>query len=168
MAKKRKAAKTATTRRGPIPRSNKQKRQTGNQTRRKTAGRPPAFKRGTMEPPEWLGELGRRKWVELLAELDEEGLIKAVDREALACYCEAVEELATAKKTLAEEGSTFTTEKGYVGQHPAVAIKNKAVARVRQFALEFGLTPAARARLRIEDGDEQSGEDKSAEGIIGF
>lgn len=66
---------------------------------------------------------------------------------ALAAYCESVADLQSAIAAIEAEGATFVTEKGYVGQHPAVAMKAAAMARIKIFAREFGLTPASRGNV---------------------
>jgi P27 family predicted phage terminase small subunit len=130
---------------------------TGNPGHRK-ANKKEARPRPTPPPPpSWLTASGKAAWKRLLPELDRLGLLTLVDGDAFAAYCEAVSQFEWATKTLAAEGMTFTTDKGYVGQHPAVAMRHKAMQLLKLFAAEFGLTPSARARLEVPAPDKDSG-----------
>lgn len=102
--------------------------------------------------PAWLGREAKREWKRIAPELERLGLIALVDRAALAGYCQAYQRWYDAEKILADEGLTFVTEKGYVGQRPEVAIANTAMKEMRAFLQEFGMTPAARTRVRSAKG----------------
>jgi len=100
--------------------------------------------------PRWLPSAAKREWRRIAPELVRLGLLTVADRAALAAYCEAWAEAIMAHETLQREGYTFETEKGYRGVHPMVAVKNKALLRMRAFASEFGMTPSARTRISVE------------------
>lgn len=100
--------------------------------------------------PDWLGEHGRAVWAELAPQLSPQGCLTNVDLPAFACYCEAWDELRASLAAIEIHGRIATSEKGGSYQHPAVGIKNKAIARIRDFSHEFGLTPSARAGLNVK------------------
>ena len=52
-----------------------------------------------------------------------------------------------AKRVLAETGPTFSTERGYTGQQPEVAISLKNRQLVRQLMNEIGASPSSRTSL---------------------
>ncbi len=105
--------------------------------------------------PAFLSENAKKEWKRVAPVLHEMGLLTEVDVAALAVYCQAYARWMEAEKTLAEEGTTFTTEKGYVGAHPAISIAKQCWATIKQFAAEFGLTPSARGRMTLPEPDQE-------------
>jgi P27 family predicted phage terminase small subunit len=112
--------------------------------------------------PEWLGDEARAEWDRIVPLLIQMEMLSEVDQVCLAAYCQATAELVIATRVLSEEGR-FVTEvvqnsKGeIVGErkkpHPALTAQRDAMGRVKAYLSEFGLTPAARARLRVlKDG----------------
>src|SRR5688572_16632889 len=73
-----------------------------------------------MEPPEILGELGRRVWETTGPQLVAAGVLTEMDRIPFERYCRAHDEVVRLDAILKEQGEYFQTEQGYVGQHPAV------------------------------------------------
>ena len=110
---------------------------------------------GVPECPEWLGDVGREKWVERIAVLSKtKDLITKLDGDFLALYCEAFEEFISSRQQIETEGSTCVSEKGGMYQHPAVGRKNKAIDRMRCFGALFGMSPSDRVGLNI-GGEEE-------------
>ena len=101
--------------------------------------------------PRYLNKIARREWRRIVPELDRLGMLTAVDGAALESYCNAYANMVQAQTVLNDEGMTFVTDTGYVGQRPEVAIVNKSLAAIKSFCAEFGLTPAGRARMAIPD-----------------
>ena len=106
--------------------------------------------------PKYLPAVARKEWRRVVPELERLGLLTCVDGAALEAYCLAYSDMVKAQETLEEEGLTFTTDKGYVGQHPAVAMKNKAMAALKSMAVEFGLTPAGRERMKVSSAQPEA------------
>lgn len=136
--------------RGPSPMPTKLKELRGNPGKRALNVNEPQPLAAKVTCPRWLPTAAKREWRRIAPELVRLGLLTLVDRGALAAYCEAWAEAIMAHETLQREGYTFETEKGYRGVHPMVAVKNKALLRMRAFASEFGLTPSVRSRLSVE------------------
>ena len=109
---------------------------------------PPPPSASPLAPPEWLGPIAVAKWTELLTLFADRGLTDERDRDACALYCDAWQQLADADVTIAAEGEYFTTEKGYIGIHPAVLKRRKAVDVIRKLGEQLGLTPRARNNLQ--------------------
>lgn len=101
--------------------------------------------------PEWLNEAARFEWDRLLPELDGAGLLKKVDMAVFAGYCDNLAMWQKANKLLEAEGFTAETARGGIRAHPAIAIRDKTLEKMKSFAVEFGFTPASRARVRAPE-----------------
>jgi P27 family predicted phage terminase small subunit len=99
------------------------------------------------DTPAWLGDVAAAKWAQIHALLAELRLIDDRDRDAVALYCDAWQQLADANATIKKKGEYFETDKGYVGLHPAVLKRRKAVDVIRKLGEQLGLTPRARTNL---------------------
>lgn len=104
--------------------------------------------------PEWMPAEGKREWRRIVKELEAMGILHKCDRSALVAYAEAWAHFVAAAKTLAEEGLLVTLPSGIKQQNPAVAIKNKASERLEKLAAQFGLTPASRANVKKDKGQD--------------
>jgi P27 family predicted phage terminase small subunit len=79
------------------------------------------------------------------------GTCKAVDATALGAYCEAVARLQTACQVIAAAGLLLKDpDTQVIRKNPAVAQARDASHEVRLWAREFGLTPSARAGIRVD------------------
>lgn len=108
--------------------------------------------------PKYLSKIARKEWKRVVPELDRLGILTCVDGAALEAYCNAYANMVEAQTYLNENGWSFVTDKGYVGQRPEVAIVNKSLAAIKAFCAEFGLTPSARARMAIPGKPEAEDE----------
>lgn len=106
--------------------------------------------------PRHLDKEARAEWRRISKELLQLGLLTAVDRAALAAYCQCWSRWVYAETKLANlEGDwTFTTDTGYESVTPWLSIANKAMAEMRAFITEFGLSPAARTRIQVKPEDK--------------
>jgi P27 family predicted phage terminase small subunit len=131
--------------RGPKPEPKALKLFKGTRFKRPDSVEPPA---SAISPaPEWLGLHGRAKWEEVGPHLAAVGLFALIDGGALAQYCGAWDEFHDADQIVRESGLTYHSDKGNILANPAVAIRQKARAAIRQWGGEFGLSPAARVSL---------------------
>lgn len=114
------------------------------------------FEPGTPRKPSWLSAAAKVEWDRIVPELQQANLLSVVDRVALAAYCQAWAELEITTTVVEDEGRVvkepIQSASGQVighvlKAHPAVRMQRDAFNRVRQFLTEFGLSPAARARL---------------------
>ena len=116
--------------------------------------------------PTWLAKEAKREWRRIAAELESLGLLTRVDRAALAAYCQCYARWVEAEAELVPFSGdgrmqlTTTTDKGNVIQHPAVGIANKAMAEMRAFLTEFGMTPAARTRINAKPREDKGAKTK--------
>lgn len=103
---------------------------------------------GTTTPPRGLGPAGRARWKAVVKQLTELGVLTVLDVGALTTYCRAHDEIAKCDRVLAKDGEYFSTEGGYIGQHPAVNQRFKWLDVKRRYEGEFGLTASARCGLK--------------------
>lgn len=102
------------------------------------------------EPPRSIKGTALRVWAETVEALEELGILDQADGGILALYCEARAELSWATYKVRREGRLVKRPSdGAMRPHPAIAIKNAAALRAGKFAAELGLSPTARARLRV-------------------
>lgn len=111
-------------------------------------------------PPKSLKPIARKLWRELVPQLEAANLSARVFRPALEGLCQAYQRAVEAEEAIVKLGTTFTTEKGYVGVRPEVSIAQKAWNQVRSFCQEFGLTPSAKGRIVVPKKPTASLKDK--------
>lgn len=129
--------------------------------KKRKLGRPPTKKIAAPEGrplcPEWLNEDGRAHWertVHLLQQVP--GLLSLLDEDALTSYAEAWQEFHGAMREIEQVGATAISDKGLPYQHPAVGRKNKALERIRHYQRQFGFTPDARKKMKIETRQDET------------
>lgn len=130
------------------------KKLAGNPGKRPLNDAEPQFSRVLPNCPTHLKGEARREWKRVVGELFDAGLLTSVDRAALAAYCQAWARWVEAEKQIRENGYVFTTESGYQQQVPWVGIANAALDNMRKFAVEFGMTPSSRTRVRVSKQEE--------------
>jgi P27 family predicted phage terminase small subunit len=103
---------------------------------------------GTPTCPRHLDKQAKAEWKRISAELISLGLLTAVDRAALAAYCQSWSRWVAAEEGIAKFGSVIKSPKsGFPIQNPHVSIANTALDSMRKFIVEFGMSPASRSRL---------------------
>jgi len=109
--------------------------------------------------PAWLPKEAKTEWRYIVKELKRYGLITRLDKNVLATHCDAVAtyKLATLKLNEKTDGKGFTscTPNGMAIQSVWLQIKNKAFEQIKSTAPEFGLTPSARARVKVENPNQK-------------
>ena len=128
----------------------------GNPGRRSLPRNEPRPAAGIPACPAWLSAAAKAEWKRIVPELDSMNLLTLADRAALAAYCQAWAELEHATKVLNKEGRVIKCEivnregdvTGSVKKlHPANRLQRDGFARVKQFLIEFGLSPASRTKV---------------------
>ncbi len=114
---------------------------------------------GMPEMPKALRPAARREWKSITQDLAAVGLISRVDGKALMAYCDAYADWEQAQRKCVADGIWYTKpifgpEGIVIGSEPKEApwfnTKCKALKTMRSFLIEFGLTPASRAKLHVE------------------
>lgn len=140
----------------------------GNAGHRPLNKREPKPSRKLPTPPRELNKDAKREWRLVAPELYRNGLLTALDRAALAAYCESYGTWVQALRIKAEmavrnpatAGLIMTTKNGNAIQSPLLGIANKAAADMARYAEQFGMTPSARSRINAETPQVEDAADK--------
>lgn len=121
--------------------------------------------------PGHLDKEAKAEWRRIGKELLRLGLLSVIDRAALAAYCQCWSRWVYAEQQLAAlrepkplaigdtevgviDGWVFRTDKGYEAATPWINIASKALAEMRAYISEFGLSPAARTRIQVKPAEK--------------
>jgi P27 family predicted phage terminase small subunit len=96
-----------------------------------------------------LTEVARKEWRRLAKPLYDMGVLSVTDRAALAAYCQAWARWVEAEEHLQKGPVLIKAPSGYVQQSPWYGIANKQLEIMGRYMAELGLSPSARARLRL-------------------
>lgn len=107
------------------------------------------------DPPKHLSKAAKKEWKSISEQLYRLNLLTEVDVNALAMYCESWASYLTAVAYVQENGSFFTTAQGYMQTHPMATEVKAQAALLLKLAAQFGLTPAARARLSVSGPEKK-------------
>lgn len=105
--------------------------------------------------PTYLGKTAKREWGRVAKQLQAAGILKSVDRAALAAYAHAYGEFVELTIDLRTEPATFTTDTGYIAVNPKVKQAQAYKKEMLVWARELGLTPSARSRLVINPSPQK-------------
>jgi P27 family predicted phage terminase small subunit len=100
------------------------------------------------EPPEDMSDKAKQVWFRTVPELLKFDLLNVVEVEALVAYCEAVVTHREAVDDVRQDGITLVGSMGGLIKNPACTVQKEAAMTIRAFAIEFGLTPAARQNVK--------------------
>jgi P27 family predicted phage terminase small subunit len=99
--------------------------------------------------PAHLDERAKSEWQQIGGELLELGMLARIDRAALAGYCVAYSRWANAEEQIGKSGEVLKSEKtGNPYPNPFIHIANRAMKQMKEFLIEFGMTPASRSKVR--------------------
>lgn len=140
---------------GPSKRPTKLRKLEGNPSKRKLPEHEPEPAPGIPACPAHLRAAAKKEWMRITPELYVLGLLTNIDRAALAAYCvnygrwvETEKQLAkVGKKSNKQIASLYKTTNGNLIINPLLCVSNKAQELMHKFLVEFGMTPASRARL---------------------
>ena len=122
------------------------------------------------ERPDWLDAGAREIWDGLVPELMHLRVLQTVDQIQLANLCDACSILIAARAAMqalpAEAQMLVRTPNGSIQQNPLIGIINRQKFIIHRLACEFGLTPAARARLMSGDFVPSSPHEKTIEEML--
>ena len=109
------------------------------------------------EPPLILSEVARKEWDRITPHLERLGLISDLYLAACAAYCVAWADWCHARAMVQqlEDGYVMSTPQGYKQIGAWWTAAGQAEDRMRRWAAEFGLTPAA--RMRVTGGANPTG-----------
>ena len=106
-------------------------------------------------PPEWVSEDAKACWAEVAPQLERMGVLKRIDENALARYCQLWARWKAAELFIARHGETFHIKNDdgsvrYIQELPQVAIVSKLSQQLTRLEQEFGMTPSARTRIEVD------------------
>ena len=115
------------------------------------AGRPgkrqvpaePAYPAGWPEMPEFLSVGGRKIWRYVMEQMQAAGVVRLIDRDLLAGYCDAVDCAIVASKRSRTDAS-------------AHAERRHSWTLARLYGALFGIGPAERGRVTADDGKHKN------------
>ena len=110
------------------------------------AGRMPTMPPG-MDPA------ARAAWRLVVREMRDAGVITGADAHLVRIYCEAVARYLEAARLYAT-ASPLINDRGHLAKNPLHQVVRDDADQVRMLARELGLSPAARAGLRVMPGAE--------------
>ena len=108
-------------------------------------------------PPDHLDQIASVEWGRISQELYKLGLLTNIDRSPLAAYCVVYSRWVDAEMRLKKEGTTLVTTNGNIIQSPLVGISNQAMILMHKYLIEFGMTPASRAKVSVKKGKKDNG-----------
>ncbi len=141
---------------------------TGNPGGRALNDAEPKPQKGCPEMPRGLSRCARREWHNITRQLEVLGVLAVTDGKALAMYCDTYSDWEEANRKCHKDGTWYSepvlgSEGMLVGykhkQAPWFNIKINAMKAMKSFLIEFGLTPASRAKLRIEKAQPDAGDE---------
>jgi len=134
--------------RGRKPKPTAQRRLAGNPGHRPLNADEPKFAAEIPECPKHLDKLAREEWQRVCETLFRSRVITQVDRAALAGYCSAWSIYVQADRELQRAGLLSIGERGVAYQSPHLNVLSMALKQMRGFAVELGMTPSARSRVK--------------------
>ena len=124
------------------------------------------------DAPAHLDDDGKSEWYRICEGLHYMGILSEDDRNALAAYCSSYSLWAQSwraikgmqKEGVLGSGLMIKTTNGNMIQNPLVGTANSAARDMVKYAAEFGLTPAARAKISMNPQGPQK--KKGIQGLI--
>jgi len=137
--------------RGRKPKPTRVKEVTGNPGKRPLNDQEPQLAAGVPDIPAHLNDVARAEWERIAPQLAAAGVLTQADRAALAGYCVAWARWVEAEEKVRASGLLLKDkDSGKLFKNPFLAIANEALAQMRGFASEFGLSPASRSRVKAQ------------------
>jgi P27 family predicted phage terminase small subunit len=103
------------------------------------------------ERPEWLNKRQREGWDWLVGALAKMKLLTSADMPTIAGFAVAWGTFVEAVENIEVDGSTCEGSTGNLVQSPWVRIRNESMGQILRYAQQFGLSPAARARVKVTE-----------------
>lgn len=114
------------------------------------------------DPPDCLGERGRVIWARAVAILTGMRVLTDADHNALTRYCRQMERWEAAEAFIRAHGETFARKDAdgrvlEIVEFPEVGRAQRLSDSLLRIENHFGLTPSARASLKVDDAGSSNG-----------
>jgi P27 family predicted phage terminase small subunit len=106
-------------------------------------------------PPDHLNEAAKKEWNRLGPQLVQLSLLSAIDGSAFAGYCVLYSRWVEAEEMLRKTGPVFKAPSGYPQLSPYYTIANQCLSQMRQYLIEFGMTPSSRSRTTVRNNEDE-------------
>ena len=110
---------------------------------------------GMPEPPARMQGEALAEWHRLCGELDQMGVLSKTYRSSIEVYCDTYGLYLQALASLAKHGPFYKHHDGTIRRNPARIDVNQAVPTLIRYQQEFGLTPASKTRIAMEQKSEE-------------
>lgn len=115
---------------------------------------------GRPKCPSWLDDDAKACWKSIVPLLESMGVLDKIGGKALTRYCRFWSRWKKAEEFIQKHGECYPIkdEHGklrYMQQFPQVSISNQLAQRLAGLEADFGMTPAARSRIRIEKKNDK-------------
>jgi P27 family predicted phage terminase small subunit len=111
-----------------------------------------------LEPPEELAGESLKEWQRAAPLLLNAGVLTQIDRTALKALCICYARWIDAEKHVRKEGCVVSGSTGSLVMNPYVRVASQALEQMRSLMSDFGMTPAARTRIRTEKSTDNADE----------
>ena len=108
----------------------------------------PTISVGVPHAPKWLPEEAKKERKRVVPLLVEMGVLTKADKTSLTAYCLLWQEFADISRQIQEEGRYDPMDR--TGLSAKQRLIREVYTQLRQYVTEFGLSPAARAKLQIK------------------
>ena len=104
---------------------------------------------GKAKMPAWLDAKAKTVWKRIVPQLEEMGILAAIDADAVARYCTYVVLWRDAQIEVFDKGAVYMNDKGNPTANPAVWVLNAADKVCRDYEKCFGMDPTSRTNLKV-------------------
>jgi P27 family predicted phage terminase small subunit len=126
----------------------------GTMRGKKPTPKPSIYKQTPPPPPPELKGEARKEWVRITTLLAAKRVLSEEDKAALTIYSTSWAMYREAQARIEEDGSVVMSATGVPIRNPYLSVLKQAWDRIRPLLSEFGLTPTARARLKVEEPED--------------
>lgn len=147
-----------TKRTGPPPTPTNLRLLKGNPGKRAINKNEPQGNADAVKMPSGLTARGKKVWRKVAPMLQSAGLLTDLDVLALKGLCDAYADYEDYREQVAQSSPIIKAPSGYPVQNPLISIERKAWEKFMRLMAEFGMTPAARSRIQVEQPDDEGDE----------
>lgn len=147
--------------RGRRPLPTEVKRLRGNPGKRRLNAHEPTPSSRRPTRPDFLTSRAAAKWDELVPELEAAHLLSRLDGELLAIFCQAWADWIEAELAVRGASPVIDTMLGNLVVSPWRTVANQHRKELLRLAVELGLSPSARSRIKVGPPEE-------ADALLGF